>query len=406
MLAKVNKEESLFALAVDESTDIKDSVKFIKAQLLIFLSLSPTFELCEDLLSMETLTTHTRGEDIFVAVKKACIQSGVDLKNLRGICTDGAPAMTSKQQGLVARMSDYLSKEHGNKQLTNLHCIIHQEALCSKSAVLDNILKDVNRVISFIRANALNHWQFLEILHTSESFAEDILYHTDVRWLSQGETSCSVLLLRKEIVEFYSMKNKDCPLLNNDFLTSLAFLVDLLTHVNYLNQNLQGKATTVCLMHRKIKDLCDKFHLLKSHLQQGNFYHFPQLMALIDSKEVKPDQIPTVHFSGILDGLLQEFANHFQDFEKISATIRLVASPHLVVTESALLHLQMELVELKNNEQLVKKFTEESDLLDTWKSAVEYPQLRELAKNILVLFGSTYLCEAAFSRMKYLKNKY
>ncbi|XP_039602024.1 SCAN domain-containing protein 3-like [Polypterus senegalus] len=65
----------------------------------------------------------------------------------------------------------------------------------------------------------------------------------------------------------------------------------------------------------------------------------------------------------------------------------------------------MELVELKNNEQLVKKFTEESDLLDTWKSAVEYPQQRELARNILVLFGSTYLCEAAFSRMKYLKNR-
>ncbi|KAG8239675.1 hypothetical protein J437_LFUL013898 [Ladona fulva] len=354
MLAKVNKEESLFALAVDE---------------------------CEDLLSMETLTAHTRGEDIFLAVKKACTQSGVDLKNLRGICTDGAPAMTGKQQGLVARMSYYFSKEHGS---------------CSKSAVLDNILKDVNRVISFIRANALNHRQFLELLHTSESFDE----------LSQGETSHRVLLLHKEIVEFYSMKNKDCPLLNNDFLTSLAFLVDLLTHVNYLNQNLQGKATTVCLMHRKIKDFCDKCRLLKSHLQQGNFYHFPQLMGLIDSKEVKPDQIPTVRFSGILDGLLQEFANRFQDFEKISATIRLVASPHLVETESAQLHLQMELVELKNNEQLVKKFTEESDLPDTWKSAVEYPQLRELARNILVLFGSTYFCEATFSRMKYLKNKY
>ena len=87
--AKVNSEDSLFSLAIDESTDITDS-----AQLLIFVrSLSPTFELCEDLLSMETLATRTRGEDIFLAVKRACIQFGVDLKNLRGICTDGAPAM-------------------------------------------------------------------------------------------------------------------------------------------------------------------------------------------------------------------------------------------------------------------------------------------------------------------------
>ena len=38
MQAKVNKEESLFALAVDESTDIKDS-----AQLLIFVRSVPYF---------------------------------------------------------------------------------------------------------------------------------------------------------------------------------------------------------------------------------------------------------------------------------------------------------------------------------------------------------------------------
>ena len=123
---KVNKEASLFSLAVDESTDIKDS-----AQLLVFIrSLSPRFDLCEDLLSMETLSSRTRGEDIFVAVKNICLRNELDLKNLRGICTDGAPAMTGNLKGFVARFSEYVSKEYDNKQLTNLHCIIHQEALC------------------------------------------------------------------------------------------------------------------------------------------------------------------------------------------------------------------------------------------------------------------------------------
>ena len=93
--AKINKKQSLFSLAVDESTDINDSV-----QLLIFLySLSSSFELCENFLSMETLATRTRGEDIFIAVKNACTRSGIDLKYLRGICTDGAPAITGNQQG-------------------------------------------------------------------------------------------------------------------------------------------------------------------------------------------------------------------------------------------------------------------------------------------------------------------
>ena len=44
--------------------------------------------------------------------------------------------------------------------------------------------------------------------------------------------------------------------------------------------------------------------------------------------------------------------------------------------------------------------------MEVLKSAVAYPILREMARNILVLFGSTYMCEAAFSKMKYMKNRY
>ena len=32
--------------------------------------------------------------------------------------------------------------------------------------------------------------------------------------------------------------------------------------------------------------------------------------------------------------------------------------------------------------------------------------LRELAKKTFALFGSTYVCESAFSKIKYLKNEY
>ena len=214
--AKINKKESLLSLAVDESTDINDSAK-----LLIFVRcLSSSFELFEDFLSMETLATRARGEDIFITVKNACFGSGLDLKclrisfpwkhwllapvektyllqklfedflsmetlatrargedifitvknacfgsgldlkYLRGICTDRAPAMTGNQQGFVTRFSDYVSNKYDNKELINLHCIIHQEALCAKSVALNTILKDINRIILFNRANALDHRQF------------------------------------------------------------------------------------------------------------------------------------------------------------------------------------------------------------------------------------------------------
>nr|XP_039263221.1 general transcription factor II-I repeat domain-containing protein 2B-like [Styela clava] len=106
------------------------------------------------------------------------------------------------------------------------------------------------------------------------------------------------------------------------------------------------------------------------------------------------------------DELLKEFNDRYQDLEMISETITLVASPHLVETESAPLHVQMEMVRLKNNEQIAKKFKNEKNRLDTWRDAVEYPNLQELARKTIVLFGSTHTCEAAFSRLKFLKNKY
>ena len=201
----------------------------------------------------------------------------------------------------------------------------------------------------------MHHPQFPEILCSSETSAEDILYHSAVRWLSTGETSRRVLQLRKEIVECYSTKNKECSLLGKDFLMSLGFQVDFLTQANFLNKSLEGKAPTVYLVYKKVQDFREKCRLLKSHLHQRNFFHFLQMKALIDSEEIQVDDIPIILFSSVFDEVLQKFSYRFQDFERISDTTRLVAYLHLVKTEIAPLNIQMELIEFKNNEQFVKK---------------------------------------------------
>ena len=208
-MTKVSSSKTLFSLAVDESNDICDS-----AQLLIFIrSLSPDFEIHEDFLSMESLRGNTQGEDIFEAVKKSCLGSDLDVTCLRGICTDGAPAMLGRKQGFVARLTEYVAEDYNNKHVTSLHCIIHQEALCAKATDFRETLNQIKQIISiYIRSNALRHRQFCTILYDSEVSFEDVLYHVPVRWLSQGETACHVLNLRREISTFYATKNKQCPL--------------------------------------------------------------------------------------------------------------------------------------------------------------------------------------------------
>ena len=85
-------------------------------QLLFFISsISPNFEVCKDPLSIETLFSCPRGEDMFVSVKNACIRNRLNLKNLRTICTDGALAIMGNTQGLIAKFSEFVSKEYNNK---------------------------------------------------------------------------------------------------------------------------------------------------------------------------------------------------------------------------------------------------------------------------------------------------
>ena len=113
---------------------------------------------------------------------------------------------------------------------------------------------------------------YAEVKHLLRTY-----FHSAVRWLSIGKTSRRVLQLRKQILEYYSTKNKECPLLDKDFLMFLGFLADFFTEVNFLNQSVQGKAITVCLVYKKVQDFRDKCRLLKSHLHQRNFFHFPLL---------------------------------------------------------------------------------------------------------------------------------
>jgi hypothetical protein len=56
------------------------------------------------------------------------------------------------ENGLVAHMSNKL-KEVCDQELIKYHCIIHQKALCSKSAELSNIMSIIIETVNKIRAN-------------------------------------------------------------------------------------------------------------------------------------------------------------------------------------------------------------------------------------------------------------
>ena len=75
------------SLAIDESSDVTDN-----AQLLVYVRLfhQDKKEICEDLLGLTPLETHTIREDIYEAIKEMLSKRGIDLKKVVSVTTQTA----------------------------------------------------------------------------------------------------------------------------------------------------------------------------------------------------------------------------------------------------------------------------------------------------------------------------
>ena len=195
-----------FFIAVDESTDAQDT-----AQLLIYIrGIDDSFKITEELLSMESLKDTTTGKDLFESVINSITRSGLSLDKLASITTDCASSLTGKHSGLVKLMNDKIKQEFPLHRALSFHCIIHQESLCKSSLKFKHIMDPLVSAVNLIRARGFNHRQFRNFLEDIKADFADVLYHTNVHWLSMGRVLRRVWNLKAEILLFLEIKGSSC----------------------------------------------------------------------------------------------------------------------------------------------------------------------------------------------------
>lgn len=181
------------------------------AQLLIFIQgVNSDFEVSEELAALQSLSDTTTGEDIFCKVRQMMEELDLDWSKLASITTDGALSMIGASRGLVGRIKREM-EERGLTPPLQVHCLIHQQALCCKVLKWESVMKVVVSCINFIRANGLKQRQFQAFLTELESAHGDLLYHTEVRWLSRGRVLKRFYELLPEINAFFLTKRKTVP---------------------------------------------------------------------------------------------------------------------------------------------------------------------------------------------------
>ena len=173
------KESKIFAMQVDESTDIN-----VKAQLLAFIRYVIDEKITEQFLCCKELKERTTDEDIFASLTNYLEENRLSWKKCVGICTDGAPCTIGSIKGFVS-----LARREKNPDIITTHCFLHHEVLVGKTlgselkAVFDIVVKMVN----YIKNKLLKSCVFAKLCQEMEANYANLLFHTEAGWLFRGK---------------------------------------------------------------------------------------------------------------------------------------------------------------------------------------------------------------------------
>ncbi|QQP54701.1 Uncharacterized protein FKW44_007616, partial [Caligus rogercresseyi] len=434
-----------FSIQCDESIDSSST-----AQLMVFVRMVfKDFSTKEELLTLLPLKTTTRGVDIYNAVKEFFNIKNIPLQKLVSITTDGAPAMTGRHVGFIA----HCKSDPAFPKFVQYHCIIHQQALCAKVRFLnfvfhifhpcccpvqgpiiipikcayfifqvigfEHVMTPVVRIINSIRFKAKQHRSFKVLLEELSAEYRDLLLHTDIRWLSRGRILLRFLSLLSEIKDFMKSRDEDTSMLEDTaWLLDLAFLTDITGKLNNLNRALQGKGKTVADMISALNAFKAQMNIFSAHLQRKKVLHFPSLQMVLKDNVSASESFGKVaeKYSQVINRLGQEFESRFCDIDKLEPCVSFISNPFMNVDTTCIAEQLSEMLSLDAGQVEMEIVTLQNDIhLKAHKATENFWGLVDIerfsglctaAMKVASLFGSTYLCESAFSDMNYIKNRH
>ena len=162
---------------------------------------------------------------------------------------------------------------------------------------------------------------------------------------------------------------------DENWLTDLAFLLDLNAHLNKLYMHLQGENRLINTMFKSIKAFQMKLKLWQDQIKANDFMHFNTLAKHIPvSSEI---------YAALLLNLIREFGNRFQDFQGNNQYFAIFATPSSVDINMLPANFQMECIELWSDIQLKDKFDCVS-LLDFYRSCLQGRQISPASQSCLI----------------------
>ncbi|XP_050065803.1 general transcription factor II-I repeat domain-containing protein 2A-like [Aphis gossypii] len=268
---------------------------------------------------MISLKGRTRGLDIFNSFKERVTLMKLPLFKLVSITSDGAVAMTGRNNGFIA-----LCKKYDDfPDFLSYHCIIHQQVLASKRLNTKDVMDTTFKIVNSIQGKPLQRRLFKM---QNENKEVDLILHTDVGWLSRSRFLQRFRDLLDDIVQFLEDRGDSFPQIRDvNWLCDLAFLADFTGHLSDLNLKLQGKNIIIIDLISCISAFKANALILIRDLEKKNVQRFSNL-------EDHTRKYPNVVFDSKnyvikIKAVIDDFDVRFNDFKKPEDVIPFISFP-------------------------------------------------------------------------------
>lgn len=387
-----------FAIQLDESTFGSSNI------LMAYVRFSsPSLnDIVDEFLFASYLNADSKGETIFLCLEDYLNKHNVPLENITAVATDGAPAMVGRYRGFSVFLKEKVPT------VRTVHCVLHRQHLVAKklSGELHEALKVCIRSINKIKTSPLNSRLFANLCEENDETFNQLLLHTEVRWLSRGDSLQRLVNLYNSSEEF--LWNLDRSLCNELKLYKhhLFYLADIYSKFNEVQKRLQGKNITIIQARTMIMSFQVKLELFKSSLTRKDFKYFPNLQILKESENIPDCELEI--FIKHLDKLIEDFKKRFEDLENMHVPEWLVTPFDMKIDDECNeCDLEDELVEMSVDLE-AKVLFKRGNISGYWRNiniATKYPKLRAAAEPFLLAFPTSYMVEAGFSHANTILTK-
>lgn len=355
-------KNSRFTLQVNDSTSSDG-----KCYMIGFVRFVDDNAIVSQFLCLKELNKNTRGKDIFNTIDYFFENNGISWSDCVGICTDGVPSMTGNMKGFVTMA------KIKNPLIIMTHCFIHREALMTKmlGSEFNSVLSNSVRMVNYIKGNTLKSRIFADICESMDADFTNLLYHTEVRWLSRGKVLLRLYELKEELLLFFMEEENNeftCYLEDHDWISKFAYLADIFQYLNQVNSSLQGPSENILTSTDKLSAFQEKMFVWCANLDKGNTTMFPLFTG---QKNSSPTVLKIIRSH--LQSLQMSLTHNFPDLNV--EHYDWIRNPFTSMIQTDHCEVKKEAVELKNDRTLLVKFNEVP--LDSFWVALdnEYPRL-------------------------------